>query len=414
MLRLLSKIALNPHMIYSKFSSNSMLPANILIPTLMHCRFEMFEPASMDLSSFTPLPELSVPNNTVELIFASFFGTYSDVSDDLWLPAHIKGPVMSDVVSNSRETQVYFPDRRLSALACTEQVQICNPASHSHLNPEGTCTPLQSLIELAQYTSADFQDVLTNNHQRATAWALAQALYYSSFYNTISSLATPLLADQLCVAEQSLPISNNQWELEALNWFNIGLTLVQQFTVSYITGPPDHFTSWVPQNQGEYNASLKWLCENQIIRRTDYDNFSTLAISLIFGVGSILICSSLWLETIVGWFRYRYSRWEQGRWRQRVWWAEGTLQLQRRVFEEEMGIKGWQSEDWNKVPVTKSGRVWSVLTQWNTGIQAVQDQKVANWEKEASSPVTISESLLNEYEKRPVALGLKRLRSNSV
>jgi len=66
--------------------------------------------------------------------------------------------------------------------------------------------------------------------------------------------------------------------------------------------------------------------------------------------------------------------------------------------------------------------VWSVLTEWNTGIHTVQGQKVENGDKIVCSPVTGSESLLkgdrmriNLLQKRPTLVqDLKIIRSNFV
>lgn len=317
-----------------------------------------------------------------------------------------------------QDDQNYLPDRTLSALACTEQAQICNGASDLDLGP--TCTPLESLGDLLLYTKEDFQKYLTNDHQIAIAMALAYATFQSSVYSTISSLATPLLADQLCDATRSLPIANNQWEIESLNWFSIGLVSLQQTIVGYTGGPPDQYSSWAVQNLSDNDAGLNWLCQSQIVRRTGYNNFSTLAIFLIIGFGMIIICSSLWLETIVGWIRYRYARLEKGRWKQRAWWAEGTLQLQRRVFEDEMGIKEWDSEDWDKLPVTSSGKVWSVLPEWNM-TPVIQGQEANDEAEEVRTPPSGSEVLIDGnairaeiFKEKPVWVhDIKRVRSKS-
>lgn len=368
-------------------------------------------------ASFIPIPELSVPNSTLELMFVSFYGAYTSPSDDLWMPAH---PGFTGEDNEPGVTMAFFPDYTLSTLACTEQVQICNPSSNHGIAP--TCTPLQSLIQINKYSHEDFRQVLKNDRQVAIAFALAAAAYYSSFYVTIPSLSTPLLAAKLSTGGLSMPIASNQWELESKNWFDIGLAEIQEAMVSYITGPPEQFVSWVTQNQGDHDPALKWLCENQIIRRNDFTNFSTLWISLIFGVGTLLICSTIWLESLVGWARYKFSRLEHGRWKQRAWWAEGILQLQRRVFEEETGVRHWKSDNWNTVPVTDSGRVWSSLKSLDEGSPLIQGQSIASEGKDESSSSAKSGTRLDDgdkifasFQERPRRVGeLRSKRSNSL
>ncbi|KAE9372844.1 hypothetical protein N431DRAFT_467074 [Stipitochalara longipes BDJ] len=376
--------------------------------------------ADSSWASFSPIAALAPINSTLEMMFVSFYGSYTGPSDDLWMPAHKKISDGGDETGagNSWNAVTYIPDRTVSALACTEQFQICNPSS-GHL--ESKCTPLQSLIQINNYTKEDFQTVLRNDRQVAISFALAAAAYYSSIYVTVPSLTTSLLANKLSSGGLSMPLAPNQWELESSNWFTIGLAEIQQLMVSYITGPPSQFVSWVPQNQGNHDPALKWLCESQIIRRNDFTNFSTLSISLIFGFGTILICCTLWLETFVGWLRGKYPRWKSGMWRQRSWWAEGTLQLQRRVFQEEMMIENWEPSSLNKVPVTDTGRLWRSMKSWEEGGSLIQGQKEdEEGMKEISSP-TDSGTWLNDDKvlarllKRPAShRGFMRTRSNSL
>jgi hypothetical protein len=187
--------------------------------------------------SFEPISALSVPKSTLEMMFVSFYGSYTGPSDDLWMPAHKNISAGGDETGagQSWEIETFVQDRTLSALACTEQFQVCNPSSGHSV--ELQCTPLQSLIQMNKYTKEDFEEVLTNDHQIAIAFALAAAAYYSSIYVMTLSLTTPLLANKLSSGGLSLPLASNQWEIESRNWFDIGLAEIQNLTVSYVTGP---------------------------------------------------------------------------------------------------------------------------------------------------------------------------------
>jgi hypothetical protein len=151
--------------------------------------------------------------------------------------------------------------------------------------------------------------------------------------------------------------------------------------------PPPQYTQYVAQNESKNNQGLKWLCGSQIIRRSDYTNFSTLAIGLVFGLGSLVIVVSLSLETVVGYVRLK---WRKGRWRQRAWWAEGTLQLQRRAFEG-MGIKDWEFGEWDRVPVTGKGRVWSALGNWDDMLPQAKEVKTVSQVRQRSSDLSRSD-----------------------
>ncbi len=140
-----------------------------------------------------------------------------------------------------------------------------------------------------------------NDRQLIISSTIYKAASLSTFYYTVLSLEAPLLADGLAAGGVSVPLPDNQWELEVQNWFQIGLNNVQRMVVSSATGPPGQFAQYT-LNQTRKPA-LQWMCENQIIQRDDFTSFSTLAIVLILGVGGIFILLSLFLEKIVGWVR---------------------------------------------------------------------------------------------------------------
>jgi hypothetical protein len=94
--------------------------------------------------------------------------------------------------------------------------------------------------------------------------------------------------------------------------------------VEFVTGPSSgEYSSFIDQSKADTDPTIRWLCESQIINRGDYTNFRTLSISLIFALEIIIYAVNQSLDSITSivW------RKRGGRWRQRAWWAEGTLQL---------------------------------------------------------------------------------------
>lgn len=308
---------------------------------------------------FTPIPALDIKNSSVTIVFASFYGAYSGESDDLWLPAHqplsLKGA--HDGYSEVKIDGIYGPDKPFSVMACTEQFQFCNPSARSGV-PQ--CTDYASMAQLSNYTdnNSTFRNVFTNEHQMALALALGLAVNPANINSVVVSPPALLLASQLSATQFSIPPAPNQWVLETENWFQIGLAIMQRYTVDYISGPPTQFTPHVAYyNESTMPEGLKWLCGTQIVRRNDFTNFSSLSIGLVFGLGALIIILSLCLETIAGYVRLK---WRSGYWRQTAWWAEGTLQLQRRACEG-MGVRDWDFKEWEQVPVTGKGRLWTTL-----------------------------------------------------
>ena len=306
------------------------------------------------MGGFTPISALAIPDSALNLIFASFYGWYTEPSDDLWLSAH-KNLTATISGSNGNEyTQHGFGlDSTISVLGCVEQYQFCNSNTKFP-----SSTPFRAA---GQMSTSDLENINLNTYQTALATSLMWATKITSVNFLIQFLPSPLLAESLAQDTTSMPLAPNQWILEAQNWFTIGLSTMQHLLVDYITGPAPQYQQYVDKASNQNNTAIQWLCKNQIIERDDYTNFSTLAISLVFALGGIVIIVSASLETVVGLIRLR---WRTGRWRQRAWWAEGTLQLQRRAFEG-MGIKGWEVGEWSRVPLAPEGREFSGLRNWD-------------------------------------------------
>lgn len=311
---------------------------------------------------FLPIEPLSIPDSAVTLIFASLPTStlYMSPSDDLWLSAH-RLMNATYIETDRNKTKVaqhtmYTTDTKISVLACVEQHQICNPLTSN-------CTPFLSYSQIQNYKFPDEQllsTILLNPRQIATTRAILRAAYYSSIEVIVTGLNKPLLAQEIASDKGSIPLPSNQWILEASNLFTIGLASLQQILLDYITGPPPQYMSILPPNQTaitDNDPALKWLCEKQIVRRNDFTNFNTLALGIILGFGGLIVILSFSLKSI-----QRFVRAKAG-WKQRSWWADGTIQLQRRAFEA-MGIRGWAFGDWmdpNEIPVLDRNVRWSAL-----------------------------------------------------
>jgi len=245
-------------------------------------------------TGFLLIPALSVSNATLELIFASFYRAYTGPNDDLWLAAH-----QNITRYNIQNTDNDSPD-------CVELYQICSPF------PKSNATTARAVLSIAQmhnhvYAREEFQKILSNNHQIASTMALSIAAVFSSFYFTAFGLISPLLAERPATGQSSLPLASNRCT-EARNWFAISLADFQRLLVEYITRPPAQFAPFVPQNQAQSDPALQWLCENQIIGQNDFTNFSSLAIGLVFGFGTLVIGISLCLEMVTGLVRLKWWR----------------------------------------------------------------------------------------------------------
>jgi hypothetical protein len=226
-------------------------------------------------------------------------------------------------------------------------------------------------------------EIGAGDRQKIVASTIYTAASLSTFYYTVLSLDVPLLADGLAAGGVSVPLPDNQWELEVKNWFQVGLNNVQRMVVNLATGPPGQFAQYT-LNQAR-SPALQWMCESQITQREDFISFSTLAIALIFGVGGTVILFSLFLENLAGWARIRFNG---DLWRQEKWWMDGTLQLQRAAFENS-GLGGVWRVGMEDIPISGKGKVFPGLgmgkVEWGVGKTgyvklAAAGKAEGNWE----------------------------------
>jgi hypothetical protein len=90
------------------------------------------------------------------------------------------------------------------------------------------------------------------------------------------------------------------------------------------------------------------LCGLQKVRRSDYDSFSLLGVTLILVIGGILIVTDLFLASVVGHFQRRRTVANQKR---LEWTQNGFLQLQRPAYRRG-GMGTWSREE-ESVPLTQ-------------------------------------------------------------
>jgi hypothetical protein len=82
---------------------------------------------------------------------------------------------------------------------------------------------------------------------------------------------------------------------------------------------------------------------------------------------------------------------QKGAWRQRAWWMDGTLQIQRRAFEG-FGVREWVVvEKWDRVPVTEKGLTFRALGEWDGEVPAVAEPEKASSMEKQEPNMTIAE-----------------------
>jgi hypothetical protein len=285
-------------------------------------------------------------------MFVTYVGYYLTPSNDLWLPAHLAITTPSESPDGTdMNITTYSLDNPINAIACTEQLQLCNP---NRSPGEVQCTPMLPLNILEdRYINANnsgyLQNVLDNDVQMLTANQLMYALDIAHLFEMLNSFnLPPLLLYSLQHQFASLGLADDQWLQEANHLFALTLNTLQRYITEFATGPPAPYRQYT-SDWLENNPSSAFLCNSQIVRSPNFTSFSILGISVIFGLGGLIIIASLSLESVVGALQTRYGSVKSGLKRVR-WRLDGKLQLQRMAFEE-AGLGRWMGGA-EQVPTT--------------------------------------------------------------
>ena len=268
--------------------------------------------------------------------------------DDPWYSAHSNPHVFADDLldasGSEAEVTLYFRDRPVSVLACTEQYQSCALSSTSD------CTPLTSSTMVYEA----LQKLTLNAAQSATAEVLFSG-YQTTLEDVIKLLGTSsLLARNSKFRSIQGFLPSDQWILEVENWNEIILADMQRLALEFATGPSDPVVLpiLIPPN-GSYQEHL---CHNQKARSGQAQNFSVLAIALIVGLGLLILGVDLGLCRLTSYIQHGKNLKD---YRRLAWKADGLLQLQRMAYEE-TGF-GTLDRSTKGTPVTAHGQTLAVL-----------------------------------------------------
>lgn len=287
-------------------------------------------------SAWEPIPALNRTDGDISIFFlAPNSVTYQEPVTDPFYSATTVTPLLV----GGRNLTFYSPDYLVNVMACMDQHQFCNPSTRQ-------CTPLMGAYVLGSTDNNKLDQLNFNVAQYTTAQHINLHLpYLTTYHNVHTRGAKALRAADTLNDDFQVGLPNTQWMTEVSSWFGVSMTKLQQKVVQYATGPPaipDSYHLVQPQTREETK-----LC-NQIIRRTSGTiSFSVLGVAIILIVGTILIVTSLILDTLMQFIRAKTGT---NQYKSLQWIVDGKLQLQRLAYEE--AGQGHWSEGSSAVPLT--------------------------------------------------------------
>lgn len=209
-----------------------------------------------------------------------------------------------------------------------------------------------------------------NDVQQTTAMVLLDAAYSGSVQNVVGQLGTDsLLASNYITRQEtywSPTLATNQWQIEAANWFAIGLAQTQRAFIANYRPSSEQILKDYWETFPAIATSEQVLCSNQKVQSLEYTTFSTLGLGLNFGIGGLLLLAGYLLPVLLPWLQNRRAK-AKGRHahaRDR-WEADHALDMQRKLsklsassLSEEMTVLERPNPDTLKVPLLRlaSGR----------------------------------------------------------
>jgi hypothetical protein len=195
-----------------------------------------------------------------------------------------------------------------------------------------------------------------------------QRIQFASIFTGVTAVingrsGSALRASETAVAITQASLPSNQWEIEVSSWFSTGLAMLQNVLREYAS--PTYIVPGTYIQQPE-SAIDRGMCYNQKTKETSgTTSFSVLGLAIILVVGTLLILTSLVLETVTGWIGIKsYSSWV----------LDDKLHLQRMAFEAR-GVR-WTNIE-GVVPVTEAGERFPALaaSAESQALMADQDDK---------------------------------------
>ncbi|KAI0813772.1 hypothetical protein GGR55DRAFT_545264 [Xylaria sp. FL0064] len=315
---------------------------------------------------FNPQKGLRRPDADVFLIFLSGNGVQTpSPSNDSWYRSNV--PSVHQITQGARDgaASAYRPEEAGSPLGCASQVQVCKGPTGGN----NSCTTLGSMTDawtgagalfglketnLSKYQSFDPLIAEYADNEDASRY-----LWLAGIYNNYPNAVTqPILK----LGYQSLDsyknyfsgvqaeLADDQWKLDVTSWWNISMALQQASFVDSAFGPT--YPGIYQLKQNATNTGQKSICQNQKILSTRYTSVSLFGLYFTYIVGILIIFISFILEPILS---YVQKRWKYREYENLEWVSNGTLNLQRLVYDES-GQGTWSNCN-ESIPVTEKGEL---------------------------------------------------------
>jgi hypothetical protein len=281
-------------------------------------------------SSFSAIDALALKDADVSLHFLGSSAIFTEPVNDPWFLAQQQVPAGTTYYDYPTQME-YVAEWPVNVVACAAQSQTC-------LIQTGECEDLGPLANSNESTASKIQ--LTERQQ---------AIYYRFSRPDMTGLVTQLgtenlLAMDYCYDGVCAPVPDNQWMFEFENYFSTTLAAMHQNSLAYVAGPLNSIyrSYWAPPI-----ANDSWMCDSQIVIRTDYSSFSILGIALILCIGGLMVMADL----VFGWKQVHGKLLSDGA--VKDWHLLSLFHLQRLALEGRQSDTVWKHLE-KEIPIMRT------------------------------------------------------------
>jgi hypothetical protein len=327
-----TKIPTNYSFLFFNTTWGDML-GNIQPPSYM-MDVEAAMAASNLTSTWAPIPQMQRDDADVTIWFIMHGGiAFVEPNNDPIFSANIQMPKKVITPAGGIESiNYYIPAEPLTVMSCATQYQWCQPRSSN------VCTPW-SASGTANISSLGFNDRQLNITQY-----VARAMSGNRLSSITISLGNAglLASGATGYGQAGSRLYDDQWirELDhwsSIYWSSVQLTLSRSAVGSGVAARDQYLTP-LPE-------AMQWLCNSQVVQRSDYSSFNLLGVVMILCFGTLFLVVNLTLDPA---YRFIMSRSSKGHWVS-IWRRHYVLQLLTAAFEA-MGMGQWLHDD--RIPTT--------------------------------------------------------------
>lgn len=217
-------------------------------------------------ATWSPIPELQREDADIYMMFLSAPGIrFTQPVDDPWFSAHTPASVLYGEDGTTRPSWVQ--DSPINVLACTYQIQYCNP----NLPESERCEPLRG--QYVPNKKASIRSLFPSKSQQEFVVRAEKVISIDTAYMNmmVGWVGAAVLRARygLGLGYQG-PLPPDQWQHEVAHWTKGELASMQDALVRSANGPPKELMQFL-ETPASNETEAKTICRNTVCVKANHE-----------------------------------------------------------------------------------------------------------------------------------------------